>query len=93
MERVPSGSPGRSSTRPLWRRLLDGWLEIAAHFGEVQTLVLLGLIYGLVVGPASLVSRAAGSDFLSKRGLRERSSAWRDADSRPADLENLKQPF
>ena len=80
-------------TRSPWRRLLDGWLLIAAQFGEVQTLVLLGLIYGLVVGPASLASRAAGSDFLSKRGFRQPGSAWQPAESRSSDLENLKQPF
>jgi hypothetical protein len=74
-------------------RLLEGWLLIAGHFGEIQTLVLLGLIYGLVIGPASMVSRAAGSDFLSKRGLGEAGSAWRQADTRPPVLDNLKQPF
>jgi hypothetical protein len=78
---------------PWWRRLLDGWLAIAGHFGEVQTLVLLGLIYVLAIGPASLVSRATGSDFLTRRGLRAGGTAWRDADSRPPDLESFKQPF
>jgi hypothetical protein len=77
----------------LARRLLDGWLDIVARFGEVQTLVLLGLIYGLVFGPAAVVARCLGNDFLSKRGLREPGSAWRAADSRPAILENVKQPF
>lgn len=76
-----------------WRRLRDAWLMIAAHFGEVQTLVLLGLIYGLVIGPASLLSRLFGADFLSKRGLRQPGSAWREAESRPPELENLQQPF
>lgn len=78
---------------PPWRRLLDGWMQIVARFGEVQTLVLLGLIYSLVLGPASLVARAFRADFLSKRGLGEAGSAWRDADTRPAELENVKQPF
>lgn len=78
---------------PLSRRLLDGWMQIAARFGEVQTLVLLGLIYTLVIGPAALVARALGNDFLSKRGLGEAGSAWREADSRPPALENVKQPF
>jgi hypothetical protein len=77
----------------LGRRLLEGWVQIAAQFGEVQTLVLLGLIYGLVFGPASLVARGLGSDFLAKRGIGEAGSAWRDADTRPPDLENVKQPF
>lgn len=75
------------------RRLLNGWLEIVARFGEVQTLVLLGLIYGLVFGPASVIARGLGNDFLSKRGLRGTGSVWRLADSRPPLLENVKQPF
>ena len=79
--------------RSLARRLLEGWLAIAAHFGEVQTLVLLGLIYATVIGPASVVARGAGSDFLSKRGFGEKGSAWREADTRPPALENVKQPF
>jgi glucose/mannose transport system permease protein len=33
----------------LWRRLLDGWMQIVACFAEVQTLTLLGLIYTLVI--------------------------------------------
>ncbi len=80
-------------TPSLARRLLDGWLQIAARFGEVQTLVLLGLVYGLVIGPAALIVRAAGNDFLAKRRLRELGSAWRPADSRAPLLEHVKQPF
>ena len=75
------------------RRLLGGWLEIVARFGEVQTLALLGLIYVLVIGPAALVARSFGADFLSKRGIGERGTAWREADSRPPELENVKQPY
>jgi len=82
-----------TQTPSFWRRLLGGWQLIAGHFGEVQTLVLLGLIYSLVLGPAALISRAAGSDFLAKRGLGQPGSAWSDPESRASDLENLKQPF
>ena len=60
-------------------RLREGWLQIVACFAEVQTLSLLGLIYVLVIGPASLVSRAVRSDFLSKRELGRAGSAWREA--------------
>jgi hypothetical protein len=75
------------------RRLLDGWLQIVARFGEVQTLALLGLIYVLVIGPASLIARSFGNDFLAKRGLGESGTAWREADTRPPELENVKQPY
>ena len=75
------------------RRLLEGWLVIAARFGEVQTLVLLGLVYGAVIGPSALIARALGRDFLAKRGLRQPGSAWQEADTTPGDLERAKHPF
>jgi hypothetical protein len=78
---------------PFWRRLLHGWLEIAGHFGEVQTLVLLGIVYVFVIGPFAVVARLAGRDFLAKRKLREPGSAWRPADTTPGDLERAKHPF
>jgi hypothetical protein len=78
---------------PPWRRLLQGWLGVASRFGEVQTLVLLGLVYLAVIGPVALGARVAGRDFLDKRRLREAGSAWRDADTTPGDLERARHPF
>ena len=77
----------------LWRRLLNGWLVVAGHFGEVQTLVLLGVVYALVIGPMSVVTRLARRDFLAKRGLRAPGSAWLDADTSVPDLERSSHPF
>ena len=77
----------------LGRRLLQGWLAVAGHFGEVQTLVLLGVVYALVIGPTSIVTRLARRDFLSKRGLRSPGSAWLAPDSAAPDLERSKHPF
>jgi hypothetical protein len=77
----------------LGRRLLNGWLVVAGHFGEVQTLVLLGVVYALVIGPTSLVTRLARRDFLAKRGLRAPGSAWLPADTSVPDLERSSHPF
>jgi hypothetical protein len=77
----------------LGRRLLNGWLVVAGHFGEVQTLVLLGVVYALVIGPTSIVTRLARRDFLSKRGLRAPGSAWLAADTSVPDLERSSHPF
>ena len=82
-----------TQTPGLARRLLQGWLAVAAHFGEVQTLVLLGVVYVFVIGPFSLVARAAGRDLLAKRGLRGPGSAWLQVETSPPDLERSKQPF
>ena len=37
------------------RRLYRGWLLVAARFGEVQTLIILTLVYSVVMGPIALV--------------------------------------
>lgn len=80
--------------RRLGRRLYDGWLAIAAHFGEVQTLVLVGVIYVLVLGPLATGAAAARRDLLAKRGFGERKSAWAPADTVSApDLERAKRQF
>ena len=82
-----------SERLPLHRRMLHGWLEIAGHFGEVQTLVLLGIVYLFVIGPTAVVARLAGRDFLAKRRLRDPGTAWQEADSATGDLERAKHPF
>jgi hypothetical protein len=76
--------------KPLWRRLLEGWIAIAEHFGSVQTLVLLGFIYVFVIGPVSVVQFAARRDQLDKRGLRTAETAWRESESGGNDLERAK---
>lgn len=78
----------------LGRRLYRGWLLVAARFGEVQTLIVLTLVYGLVMGPFAVVIAAARRDLLHKRGLGLPDSAWSDADTvvKP-DLERAKRLF
>ena len=76
--------------KPLWRRLLEGWMVIAEHFGGVQTLVLLAFIYVLVIGPVSLVQTLGRRDQLDKRTLRHSGTAWRDSESGGNDLERAK---
>jgi len=80
--------------RPLWRRLYEGWLEVAARFGEVQTLVIVALVYALAIGPTALVIAAARRDLLHKRELRVPGSAWSDADTvAHPDLQRAKRLF
>ncbi len=72
------------------RRLLNGWMAIAGRFGFVQTLVILGLFYTLLIGPMAAGAGLARQDLLGKRGLREKGTAWRDADTAKPDLERAK---
>jgi hypothetical protein len=80
--------------RPWWRRLYEGWLLIAAQFGEVQTLIVVAVVYAAVMGPVALAMRAGRGDPLLKRGLRGAGTAWLDADSVAApDLDRAKRLF
>ena len=79
-----------SEPKPQRGRLLVGWMAIAERFGGVQTLVLLGFIYLLVIGPVSLVQAIARRDHLDKRVLRAPGSAWRESESGGNDLERAK---
>ena len=76
-----------------WRRLYAGWLEIAERFGEVQTLLVLAMVYTLVLGPFALVLFALQKDLLHRRGLHVSGSAWSEADSARADLERARRLF
>jgi hypothetical protein len=83
-----------SEQKPFWRRLYEGWLLIAALFGEVQTLIIVALVYTGVVGPVALVMQAGRGDPLHKRGLRIPGTAWRDSESTAApDVERAKRLF
>ena len=82
-----------SGKASLPRRLLAGWMAIASHFGEVQTLVLLSGVYVVVIGPTALVLALARRDLLGKRGLGQAGSAWTKADSATSDLERARRSF
>ena len=82
-----------SEKQAAWRRLYAGWLEIAARFGEVQTLLVLAMVYTLVLGPVALMLFALRRDLLHKRGLHVSGTDWSKADTASADLERAKRLF
>jgi hypothetical protein len=83
-----------SEAKSLWRRLYEGWLLIAAQFGEVQTLIIVALVYAGVMGPMAVIMQAGRSDPLHKRGLGAPGTAWQDADSTGApDVARAKRLF
>ncbi len=84
-----------ASTQPgFGGRLYQGWLLIAAYFGEVQTLVLLFLIYAGLFGPMGSAARLFRQDLLGKRGVGESGTAWNEADTvTTPDLERAGRMF
>ena len=75
-------------------RVRTGWLEIAAAFAEVQTLIILVVAYVVAIGPIALIMGASRQDPLHKRLLRAAGSAWNEADTVSSpDLERAKRLF
>jgi hypothetical protein len=75
-------------------RLRTGWLEIAAAFAEVQTLIILVVAYVVAIGPVALIMGIGRQDLLHKRLMRVAGSAWNPADSVTSpDLERAKRLF
>lgn len=72
------------------RRLLDGWMAVAARFGSVQTMLLLVFFYVVLIGPVSLVMAIGRRDELDKRVLWKKESAWHESESGGTDLERAK---
>jgi hypothetical protein len=75
-------------------RLRQGWLVLAGHFGEVQTQLIVAVVYLFVIGPTSLGALLFGRDLLSKRGFDDDGSAWLASDSTTSpDVERAKRQF
>lgn len=88
---MSEAAPGAGGVRS---RLYRGWLEVAGHFGEVQTLLIICFVYVFVMGPMALIAAVMGRDLLAKRGFEGANSVWCDADSTAQpDLERAKRLF
>ena len=85
-----SESDLKGEQTPLWRRLLNGWMTIAARFGGVQTQLILVLFYVALIGPISILQALGRRDQLDKREMWKQETAWRNSDTGGTDLERAK---
>jgi hypothetical protein len=82
-----------AEAKPFYRRFYDGWMVIVGRFAFVQTLVILGIFYALLIGPWGAGAALLRRDLLDKHRLRQPGSAWREADSTKPDLERAQHQF
>jgi hypothetical protein len=74
-------------------RLESGWMRIAQRLGEVQTVVILTLVYTMLIAPMALLLRLLGrADLLELR--RARGDGFALPKQRiPTDPERCKRQF
>ena len=79
----------RDPLKPLYR----GWMAFAHLLGWINTRLLLGLFYYLVLTPIGLFLRLTGKDLLQERMDRGAKSYWIRHEKHTADPEQYRRLF
>lgn len=77
---------------PILRRLWGLWKAFAHRLGQVQTTIILSVVYLIAIGPISLISRVLGRDLLAQR-RHERPSYWVALPEVTSTLERARKQF
>ena len=78
---------------PVLRPVHAGWMKFAHVLGWINTRLLLGLFFYLVMTPVALVLRLAGKDLLQQRLDRSAKSYWVKREPAPTDPERYERLF
>lgn len=78
----------RSVLRHLWKE----WKRVASWIARVQTSIILGAIYFLVIGTIGIIAKLVRHDPLQKRG-HPRESYWMARDHSSRKIEDFQRQF
>ena len=69
--------------RPVLKPLYIGWMAFAFVLGWVNTRLLLGIFFYLVITPVGIVLRITGKDLLDKKIDRNAGTYWKMRERKP----------
>ncbi len=78
---------------PVLRPIYVGWMKFAQILGWVNTRILLGVFFYLILTPAGLVMRLLGKDPMDRRFDRAARSYWILRTQEPIDPKRYEQVF
>jgi hypothetical protein len=81
------------AARPVLRPLYLAWMRLASVLAWVNTRILLGAVFLLVITPIGLVLRLFGKELLDERIEREASSYWKTRERTPFDRSRYERLF
>ena len=79
--------------KPVLRPIYVLWMKFAYVLGWVNTRLLLGIFFYVVITPVGLVLRLLGRDPLTRKIDRSQSSYWTKPDPRPFDAKRYEHLF
>ena len=74
------------------RALRTGWMKFAHVLAVANTTLLLTIVYLLLIGPASLLARLLGKDFLKHR-INRSGSFWTPKEPDAHSLDHARHQF
>ena len=75
------------------RPVYSGWMMFAFVLGWVNTRILLGVFFYLIITPLGFVMRLAGKDLLDQKIDRQASTYWKKRERIPLDPKRIEQQF
>lgn len=75
------------------RPVYIGWMKFAFILGWVNTRILLGVFFYLIITPIGVVMRLAGKDLLDRKIDRSAKSYWKKRDRTAFDPKRMEQQF
>jgi hypothetical protein len=84
---------GGALAYPLMKTVYTAWMLFAFALGWINTRVLLGAFFYIVITPIGLFLRMRGKDLLDERIDRGSSSYWIKRERKPFDRKRLERMF
>ena len=84
---------GGAAFSPLMKPVYTAWMLFAFVLGWINTRVLLGAFFYLVMTPLGLILRWTGKDLLDERIDRSAASYWMKRERKPFDRKRLERMF
>lgn len=78
---------------PVVRPVYLAWMKFAFVLGWINTRLLLGLFFYLILTPIGLMMRLFGKDFLDEKIERDRASYWTKREKVPLDQSRYERLF
>ena len=78
---------------PVLRPIYVAWMRFAFAFAWINTRILLGIFFYLIITPISLFMRLVGKDFLDQKVDRSAKTYWKKRERVPFDPKRMEHQF
>jgi hypothetical protein len=79
--------------QPLLKPVYIAWMKFAQVLAWINTRVILGIAFYLIVTPMGLMLRLFGKDLLDQRIDRSAATYWKEREQKPFDKEQYERLF